>query len=152
MENTRILVANASEACLYETPFRTKLFAADKRKGKAFKSFKLIETLKHSASRERESDLVTDRRGHCGRGSFIEPTSAKAHEKSVFALELSKLLEEGRAKGQFQNLIIVAPPNFYGRLKQCMNGKLSRCVSLSVVKDYTKDTPQQLSSHLAAYL
>lgn len=151
---TWILVANSCEAHLYTSP-RAKLLTPNKKNNVLV----LVGDFYHPESREKDSELVTDRLGRWGRsggrlshGTFAEPTQPKAHEQEVFAQQLGEILENGRTANQFEDLIIVAAPKFQGKLKQKMNDKLNTLVSANIIKDYTKDTPQQLAGHLAAHL
>ncbi|MES2000437.1 MAG: host attachment protein [Pseudomonadota bacterium] len=140
MTTTWIVVANASLAFLYAN--------SGPKQG-----LKLIKEIAHPASREKASALVTDRPGHNpgsgnGHGSFVSATDPKQHEADLFAQELSKTLESGRAANHYERLIMVASSPFIGVLNQRLTGHVRNLVSDTIEKDYTRVTPKQLSGHL----
>ncbi|MEW5710479.1 MAG: host attachment protein [Pseudomonadota bacterium] len=140
MPNTWILVANSSKAQLY-------LNAGPK------KGLKKLKEFDHAASREKASRLVTDRPGHNkshgnGHGAYVPQTDPKQHEAQHFALELSRFLDLGRTRNEYQRLILVAPPAFLGLLKGQLDPHVLDRVSDSFEKDYTKVPERELSSHL----
>lgn len=140
MGNTWILVANASKANLY-------LNSGPK------KGLKKLKEFDHSASRDKASQLVTDRPGHNkshgnGRGAYVPATDPKQNEAHNFALELARQLDHGRSTNEFQRLILVAPPAFLGMLKSSMDTRVLGLVSDSFEKDYTKVAEKELSGHL----
>ena len=144
MAITWILVANASQAHLYSST-RAKLF-----NGKA--SLSLVNQFMHPQSREKGSELVTDKLGHSGHGTFVEASEPKQQEADSFARELITLLEEGRVKQRFEDLMIIASPKFWGMLNKYLNGPLNHMLSVNIAKDYTKDNPNQLMKHLREHL
>ncbi|MES2366392.1 MAG: host attachment protein [Sulfuriferula sp.] len=140
MTTTWIVVANASLARLY--------FNNGPKKG-----LQLFKELNHPESREKASDLVSDRPGHSpgsgnGQGAFVPATDPKQHEAERFALELSKELEHGRAANHYERLIMVASSPFIGVLNQRLSGHVRSLVSETIEKDYTRATPRELTGHL----
>jgi protein required for attachment to host cells len=141
MSTTWILIANTSFAKLYANHGPQK-------------GLELIKELDHPESREKGSDLVSDRPGHNqghgnGHGSFVQATDPKQREAERFALELSKELEHGRTTNQFERLIIAASPSFMGTLKSKLPTHVMGMVSDSIEKDYTKAPEKELKGHLA---
>lgn len=142
MSVTWIMVANASQA---------KLFANHgPRKGLQF-----IKELVHPESREKTSDLVSDRSGShtgTGHGAFVQATDPKHHEAERFALEVSRELDDGRLKNAYDRLILVASAPFMGlvnsRLPEPVRSKLSE----SIDKDYTRLPIKDLAGHLESYV
>ncbi|MHB1174151.1 MAG: host attachment protein [Sulfuriferula sp.] len=140
MTTTWIVVANASLARLY--------FNNGPKKG-----LQLFKELNHPESREKASDLVSDRPGHSpgsgnGQGAFVPATDPKQHEAERFAQELSKELEHGRAANHYERLIMVASSPFIGVLNQRLSGHVRSLVSETIEKDYTRATPRELTGHL----
>ncbi len=139
--NTWILVANASSASLYMN--------RGPKKG-----LEKIREYDHAASREKASDLVSDRPGHYksagnGHGAYVPPTDPKQNEAQQFAMELTRDLEQGRTANAFQRLIIVAPAQFMGLIKGNASAVLKSLVSDHFEKDYTKIDEKALAGHLA---
>lgn len=145
MSSTWLLVANGSEARLFETE-------------KNPKTLELLRSFEHEESREKGSELITDRSGMYqgdttkGRGSIqgsmAESTDPKDHEMERFAGELVETLEKGRTTNKFINLIIVASPKFHGLLNGKMNSQLKEMVGRHVNKDLTSLKEAELLERL----
>lgn len=140
MTTTWILVANASSANLYMN------------KGPK-QGLEKIRQYEHTASREKASDLVSDRPGHNrsagnGHGAYVPPTDPKQNEAQQFALKLARDLEQGRTGNEFQRLILVAPPQFMGLIKGNSSQALIGLMSDHFEKDYTKVDERTLAGHL----
>ena len=125
---TWIMVANASEAYLYSSDnLRTK-------------DIKLIKELLHPESREKGSDLVTDRPGHyqgsrMARGAY-EKNPIHAIEAEVFAKELSEVLRNGLNQNKYEHLLVIAAPQFYGLINKHLD--FVPAEFNHIPKDYTK--------------
>lgn len=144
MTTTWILVANASEAYLY-TAQRAKLLDNQV-------SLSLINHLTHPESKEKGLDLVADKLGRSGHGTFVESSEPKHQQADLFARELVTVLEKGRIKKHFNDLILIASSKFRGLLYKHINDHLNQMVSVDIDKDYTKDNPSKLIAHMQAYL
>lgn len=140
MTITWILVANASHA---------KLFANDGPK----KGLRLVREAAHPESREKGSELASDRAGHMqssgnGHGARQPKSDPKANEARSFAQELARELNLGRGKQLFGRAILVAPPAFMGLINEKLDGPTASLVSDRFEKDYTKATEKELAAHL----
>lgn len=139
---TWILVANASNAKLYAN-------------GGPKKGLTLVKELAHPESRQKNSDLVTDRAGHMqsagnGHGARQPQTVPKQHQAHTFATELARELASGRVARRFERAILVAPPAFMGMLNGAMDGQTSLLVSDRFEKDYTRVPMRELAGRLSA--
>jgi len=108
MSITWIMVANASQAKLFSN-------------SGPHKGLTLIKELLHPESREKTSNLVSDRSGAnagTGHGAFLQATDPKHHEAERFAQELTRELEEGRVRNAYDRLILVASAPFMGAGQQ----------------------------------
>jgi protein required for attachment to host cells len=142
MAITWILVANASLCRLYENLGPNR-------------GLRLVKELIHPESRQKNSELVTDRPGSMGvngygAGAKQPQTMPKQHEAKVFAQEIAQELYLGRAKNAFRRAILVAPPAFMGMLNSVMDGPTAQLVSDRFEKDYTKTPEPQLAERLGA--
>jgi len=140
MAITWIIVANASQAKLYAN--------TGPKKG-----LKLIKDLQHPESREKASDLVSDRPGQMhspgsGHRASQPKTDPKTNEARHFAQELARALNHGRSSGQVGRLILVAPPAFMGLINEKLDGPTANLVSDRFEKDYTKASEKELAGHL----
>jgi protein required for attachment to host cells len=140
MTMTWILVANASSA---------KFFANNGPN----KGLTLVKELDHPASRDKNLDLASDRPGHNqghgnGRGSFVPATQPKENEAGRFAQVLARELDEGRTRGSYNRLIVVASNPFFGTLKGHLSNPVRGMVSDSIEKDYTRVPERDLAGRL----
>ena len=141
--STWVLVANSSEARLFETQ---KLGTA----------MNCLREFSHPEGREKGSELVSDRPGHyqskgMGHGAFVEPTDPKDVEVDRFASELAKELEKGRTAHAFNKLVVVAAPHFHGLLNTHMNEQTREMISNNIEKDFTAYDERELSQRLKEY-
>lgn len=142
MSTTWILVSNASSGRIFKNTGPNK-------------GLEMVKEFEHPQSREKNSNLVSDRPGHNagagnGHGSFVPATTPKEHEADVFALELARELDAGRVGNQFARLVLVAPPAFLGQLNRRLNDSVKGLVSDKLEKDYTRATNKELAQHLAS--
>ena len=140
---TWILVANASEACLYTSKNLRK------------ENLTLHKEFNHPESREKGMDLTADRAGHystnhSARGRFEDKSDPKKVEADNFARELVKCLQEGHCGNEYDKLVLVAAPHFYGLIYEHVKKhvKLSEDKCTHIAKDYTKLKPQALLEKL----
>lgn len=140
---TWILVANACEAKLYQNT-------------KRFGPLHLLEHFQHPRSRNKNSDIATDRSGafRCGgtsaSGSMVEATRPKDNEAKRFAMQLAETLDGGRATHAYYRLIVVATPPFLGLLNAQFNSKVRKLVRAELKKDYTGMAERELLPALQA--
>lgn len=149
MTTTWILVANASNARLYQTP-KAKLL-----NGSA--ALALVREFDHPDSRKKAGDLVADKSGNfnnrvVGQGTFGEVTHPKRQEQDNFARELAKLLCDGQHRHSYDDLILVAPPQFHGLLHRYLNGSVEGLISLDIEKDYTSANESNLVQRLQQFV
>lgn len=142
MSVTWIMVANASQA---------RLFSNDGPK----RGLKLVKELMHPESREKTSNLVSDRSGAyggTGHGAVGQPADPKHHEAERFAQEVSRELEAGRVKNAYDRLILVASAPFMGLVNNHLPGQVRSLLSESIDKDYTRLPVKELAGHLEGYV
>ena len=142
MSITWIMVANASQA---------KVFANHGPN----RGLQFVKELSHPESREKTSNLVSDRSGShtgTGHGAFVQATDPKHHEAERFAQEVSRELDDGRMNNAYDRLILVASSPFMGlvnsRLPEPVRSKLSETID----KDYTRLPVKDLAGHLQSYV
>lgn len=141
MRTTWILIANASEARLFQAEKNTK-------------NLTLLEEFKHPESREKTLDLISDiggryrNPGFAPGGLYQEPTPPKELEAERFAHELAVKLNKGRNLNQFHDLIVIAPPHFQGLLSRFCNSHVKMLITHIFHKDYTKLKPHELPQYL----
>lgn len=155
---TWILVADAS---------RARLFSKDRIAKNGLHELKVYS---HPESRAKNLELVTDRPGRMaqssagnghgpgaggahGARSGMEPDmTPKEVEHELFARELCADLLRGLSDHAYDDLVLVANPQFLGTLRQVVDTQVQKRVSATVDKDYTMLKPQELEEHLAEHL
>lgn len=146
-ERTWIVLADAS---------RARIHLADKE----LTHTTLIRELDHPESRVKDSDLVTDSQGRTQprqRNNPSQPnveprTYPKAVEMQTFARQLAGELEHGRVQGAFDELIIAAPPQFLGLLRDAMDRNLLATVRVDIPKRLTDLRHDELIPRIQALL
>lgn len=142
MSVTWVMVANASQARLFANHGPNK-------------GLQLLKELAHPESREKTSNLVSDRSGSnagTGHGAFVQATDPKHHEAERFAQEVSRELDDGRVKNAYDRLILVASAPFIGLVNSRMPDPVRSKVSQSIDKDYTRLSVKELSGHLESFM
>ena len=136
--NTWILVASASEAYLYSSK---DVYAGE---------LQLLEELKHPESREKGVELASDRPGHYATDHSARSAYEKSHPKEeaaeVFAIQLARLLKDGNYNHDYEQLIFIAAPHFYGLVNKHIDFKVDKFIHIP--KDYTKYDQRELISRL----
>ena len=144
MDNTWVLVANASRAHLYAT----------ERIGE---KMICIKDFTHPESRAKGSTLASDRPGHyqsrgMGHGSMGDPADPKYYEANRFAGELATELNAGRKTNNYRKLVLVAGPHFNGLLNTHLNENTRAMVVNYINKDFTdcdeRDLPGRLKKSI----
>lgn len=146
MEKTKtwVLIADASKARIFAI-HKARIFQEQNPH-----NLELIGEYTHADSRKKKSELVSDKMGEFGSGTF-DASSPKLREAEQFAHELLKFLEIARKEKTFKDLIIVAPPAFMGLLHKHMPHEIHKLVCQKIEKDYTQDSGLKLVENLATH-
>ena len=135
-----ILVANAS---------RARLFSADATGD----DWNLIDEFFHEESRAHAGDL-TEQRDNPNAGSLhkpqpeYEPQARKQIEFARFARELCHRLDRGVDNHAFEQLVIAAPPNFLGTLRNGLSTRVQSRVVLDLNSDFTNLPERELHGRI----
>ena len=136
-----ILVADAGRARVFQV----------EDKGKSLKTTwqheSTASTLPSRAIASDRPGRTFDRAGE-GRHAKEPPTDPARYEKERFAREIAQHLDLERKLNSFQNLIIIAPPQFIGDLRASMSSQLEGCVRREINKDLSKLKPAEILEHL----
>lgn len=113
-----------------------------------------LEDLLHSASRLKESELVSDQpgkmpdKGQPGQHAAPAAHSATEKEGEHFARQLSQRLEQGRDQHLFARLVIAAAPEFLGVLRRHMSDSLKALVAAEVHNNLVREPIEEIRRHL----
>jgi protein required for attachment to host cells len=136
-----LVVADAGRAAFYQ---------ADTPKG----PLREIQDFIEPDSRLPERELVSDRPGRtfdsAGPGRHaMEPHTPPAEVAAErFARLLADKVDSARQQDRFLHLGLVAPPQFLGLLRKALSEETARRVVLELDKDLTRDTAEELRTHL----
>lgn len=153
MDVTWIVVTNSSDAYFYQ------LDEKEREKGKV--KLNLVASYHHPKSRQKGEELITDRAGHfishntagtLGHGSYENPTDPKKHEAEVFARQIADELANAKNTHQFDELILITPPQFHGLLNKHFHKNVANSINIKIEKDYTKTASIELKEYLEPYL
>lgn len=134
-----IMVANAAVARVFSY--------------QAQEEFSLVKEFSHPESRQKGSDLVSDRPGHSegkggGNGAFVPSNNPKQIEAERFAHELAGWLDNERRQNTYKQVMLVADPGFLGLLNKTLNKQTMQLVFKTLDKDYSqvnqRDLPKML--------
>lgn len=126
---TWIVVVNRVEAKVFETD------------GKGHKGdVKFIEKLENPRGRLKSQDINADKPGFspgvAGHGGTKEKAQSPTDRVSqMFAKRVSEYLEEARHANSFDEVVLIAAPQFLGRLRGMFSGPLKDAVSMEIPKD-----------------
>ena len=144
MSITWVVVADSSKA---------RIFSAEKPASPLTE----VQALSHPESRLHQGDLVSDKPGRdnnatSGSHNMGHETDAKEEESLRFAATVCERLEEGRCKGQFEKLYVIAAPTFLGLLRKQQTGALRKTVAAEISKNLSTQTPTEIRKSLPRYL
>jgi len=144
MKNTWVMVADASRARFFKMNDERHLVAAYTQEivGPGLQS----------------KDMGSDRPGRVfdsqggGRHAAEPPTDPKRHAKFELAYEVGHILDAERKNQAYEQLVLVAPPQFLGDLRATLPDHVKHLVVAEVNKDLSRLSPMDLEAQLADVL
>ncbi len=134
-----VLVADGAMARLFEAKTPVKTIA------------ELMDWV-NPAGKRKDSDLYTDRSGsnHGGVGGYqsYDRETAENQDDVRFVRELGDYLEKARHKGQFDNLVLIAPPHFLGTLRKHLTKGCLALIAQTVDKDLVRQDSKAIAEHI----
>jgi protein required for attachment to host cells len=127
----------------------TWILAADGARARIFAmegdKVRELDDLSNPHGRDAKRDINTDKDGrwhgggtaaHKLSGSKYEPdVDPLKHEEEKFAKEIGEYLERASSEHRFDDLCVIAPPEFMGRLRDKMGEQAKKCIKEELVKD-----------------
>ncbi len=140
--STWILIAQNSYAALYKLQ-------------KQPLSLKLIQRFEHPEGRLKQEELTTDHPGRSkstvtsGKHGMGQEISAREVERRKFVHQLCHHVDLSYEQQKFKDLILVAPPQFLGELRNTLPKKFHTLVSKEITKDFPQwMTEAEITQHL----
>jgi protein required for attachment to host cells len=107
------------------------------------------ENLSDAEMKTDEPGRTFDSSGGAGRSAY-EEVDYHQLEEDRFAAETADLLKKRALKGDFESLIIVAPPKTLGELRKHYHKEVQKRLAGEVAKDLTGHPVEQIEKILAA--
>lgn len=114
-----------------------------------------IKTFVHPEARLKERQLKSDSPGRTfdsfgkSRHSKGQKVDAKKQLRIDFAEEVADHIEKSRALGKFNQLILIASPDFLGELRNKLSDQCLACIEMSIDKDLTAKSAGEIQQHIA---
>lgn len=132
MESTWFVVADRSQALLFEVS------------GSRMRpTLTPIETLE-SPERPREARRSGASTASGRRDLVSEPRGTFEEQDQKFVRQIVERLTQAQHQRQFGRLVIAAPAEFVGRMREATRGSLQKAVVREIIGDYTNDTVHAL--------
>lgn len=145
----RIVVADQSEADFYELEQRDLPPKFVQR---------LEDADAHLHNRDLKSDrpgrvfdraaTVGGRRGAVGHHSTGGERSPRKVEARRFARRITQALEQERRQDRYERLVVMAPPQFLGLLREEMPAAVHEVLTAEICKDLVHEPPEALNAYL----
>jgi protein required for attachment to host cells len=145
----RIVVADQSEARFYDL---------DVIHGGMQFAGKLMDEAAHLHERDMVSDKpgrvfdhappATGRRGAVGHHGTGGERSARKHEALNFARRVVAELDKAHGAGDFDRLVLMAPPAFLGLLREALPKTLASSVAAEINKNLVQQSDAAVKEHL----
>ena len=141
MKLTWLVVADSSKA---------RIFTTDSRTG----PINEIQSIVHSEARLHEQKMTSDLSGRSngnggGGNTYQAKVSPKDQENINFAKDIAHELDAARKQDKFKQIILVAPPDFLGNLRNSLNAQTQKLVGLELAKNLSQLKANEISEHLA---
>jgi protein required for attachment to host cells len=107
-----------------------------------------------TGSRLRSRDLGSDRPGRtfdtagCGRHAMAPPSDPHRQAEREFLKAVVDWLTDREQAGQFDHLVIIAPPRALGELRQLLPKTLIRKLAQEIDLDLSRATASEIEAHL----
>ena len=151
MPTTWIVSANAGHATIFS-------------QAHANEQLQRVDELDNPPARMRDRDIETDDLGNRGASKTSHNTgmpttpsgyqphqTPEQHEAENFARRVAGYLEKAHADGRFDELCLVATPQFLGELRGQLGKNLQRAVKTEIDKDFTHSDARELGERLQAH-
>jgi protein required for attachment to host cells len=73
------------------------------------------------------------------------------HQTELFAKDVAGFLQQGKQEGRFEQIVLVASPEFLGVLRKQLDPNVASAVSLEINKDYTQFSADQLREQITTH-
>ncbi len=141
MNSTWLIVADNS---------RARFFSMESRTGPIEETKSIV----HAEARLHEQNMTSDLpgrgsgKGGEGQHAYQNKVSPKEQENINFAREISAELDKARKENKFKQVVLVAAPEFLGRLRDQMNTQTHKLVCFELAKNLAHLEAAEIRKHL----
>jgi protein required for attachment to host cells len=140
-----ILIADAASCAIYSSDEALAAFAEVRR----------LDNEHVHPERDALGPRGSTRAGPGGvHARFERHSDPQDAERARFAHSVALLLDEALGRGEFERLVIVAPPRFLGELRADLSARVARHVAATVDRDLARtpihELPEAVRRHLPA--
>ena len=107
-------------------------------------TLKPLETIEHPEGRRAEARRSGASSSSGMRDLLTDSNSTQEEQDRKFVRQLLDRLTQAQHQGHFGRLVIAAPADFVGRLRELAARSLSKSVVREIIGDYTNDTVHAL--------
>ncbi|MDA8059618.1 MAG: host attachment protein [Leptospirillum sp.] len=104
----------------------------------------LLKSIDHPEGKLKNSEMTSDVGGRnntaAGQGSrpaVLWSTSPHEADANLFARIIGKELAEGRTHQRYDRFVLVAPPEFLGKLRESLDARVHEKILETIAKDYS---------------
>ncbi|MEZ4382910.1 MAG: host attachment protein [Nannocystaceae bacterium] len=133
MESTWFVVADRAGAQVYEV-----------HGSKTSPNLRPIEALSHPEAREHD-DSAGSSSSH---RLMLDTSGADAEKDRRFVRQVVDHLHQARHRKAFSRLLIAAPADFVGHVRDMSKRSLASAIHREIIGDYTHDTPRALTERM----
>lgn len=118
------------------------------------KGLELVQNVEHPEGKLKNREINTDKHGRSfdrrgsGRHAYTTEQDPAGRLAEQFAKQLANLLDEGRMRHRYEQLILVAEPRFLGILRGALSGPTLALVRSTLDKDLGGAEIRDLPRHL----
>jgi protein required for attachment to host cells len=118
-------------------------------------AFRTVSSFVSTELHAKSSDLGRDRparvmeSANSGRSAIEPRRDLKEAAKEDFVKLVAEQLDEEHGRGQFESLVLVAPPGVLTELRKSLSKSMAKLVADDLQKDLTKVPDHDLTNHLA---
>ncbi len=119
------------------------------------KAWQVEHELSEPRARARVNNILSDQQGRSGSGrnaasrsGVSSRTSPKDTVATRFAHEVVGYLQQGRTTNRFDELVLVAPPTFLGRVRHDLDAPLRKTIIKTIAKDLSNEESTKIPTLL----
>ncbi len=138
MDSTWFVVADRSQAHVYAVE--------GSRTRPTLRPVQVLE--QPTARRAGQAEAPSPSSASSSHRMMVDPTGIQAEQDRRFVRELTRHLTQAQHRKAFSRLLIAAPADFVGHLREAAGRPLQRAVHREIIGDYTGDTLQALTERM----